>query len=68
MNKIDARQIRTAHEAATWFQRLEKGLSQAELWRYLRWLKRSPGNAEAISFMQRLVKVLRAGRKATTRH
>ena len=62
MNEEDPRRLRAAREAARWFQRLEEGLNWPQRWRYSRWLKKSPENAEAIGFFQRLAKVLRGKR------
>jgi ferric-dicitrate binding protein FerR (iron transport regulator) len=58
----DARgEIRAAHEAATWHQRLENGPTATELSRYFSWLKASRKNVEAMKFLERFCSALRSG-------
>lgn len=48
--KVDVSEIRAAHEAAAWYQRIEDGLRAADVARYLRWLE-SPENMNALLFL-----------------
>jgi ferric-dicitrate binding protein FerR (iron transport regulator) len=58
---LEENELRAAHEAATWYQQLEHGLTAAELSRYFRWLKASPENVEAMQFLERLCSEIRSG-------
>lgn len=58
MRKIEAQRIR-AYRAVTWYQRLEEDLTQADLQRFLRWLRASPANARAMLLLERIGNSLR---------
>jgi ferric-dicitrate binding protein FerR (iron transport regulator) len=66
MHMVEVREKRVALEAAAWYQRLEEGLSAAEVPHYLRWLTASLANVEAMLFLEQFCNSLE--RKGCTRH
>lgn len=67
-NLIDAgEEIRVAHEAATWYLRLEDGFCEADRLEYVRWLE-SAENMEALLFLYDLRDALSSWAARATDH
>lgn len=52
--EVDPTELLAADEAARWYLRLEDGVTPGEYRSFMQWLRASPCNAGAMTFMYRL--------------